>query len=231
MREMTYREIRDNLADVLNRVKYLDETIVITRHGKPEAQIGPIEETAMTDQRPAARDAIISLASRIADAVSATSVAGGVPSWRPDPDREVNEAGPRRHLSEEVLRPRLDAIAGALVTIGVILDQMDAVTRNEGHMERIAAAEGTVNPDDERVMVGLHNDRGYVLDRHLDHAALNFLRYRGLTVDGWENLLKPADTTGAARYLADAVEEYINPRDHAAGWAFHSAQKGLAALS
>lgn len=47
MKEMTYRELRENLADVLNRIKYLDETFVVTRHGKPEAQIGPIKETPM----------------------------------------------------------------------------------------------------------------------------------------------------------------------------------------
>jgi prevent-host-death family protein len=39
--EISYRDFRDNLADVLNRIEYRDESFTITRRGKPVASITP----------------------------------------------------------------------------------------------------------------------------------------------------------------------------------------------
>lgn len=39
MKTITWRELRENLADMLNLVRYTDERLVITRHGKPIVDI------------------------------------------------------------------------------------------------------------------------------------------------------------------------------------------------
>ena len=41
--EISCRDFRDNLADVLNRIEYRNESFVITRRGKPVAIITPYE--------------------------------------------------------------------------------------------------------------------------------------------------------------------------------------------
>ncbi|MFJ6215034.1 type II toxin-antitoxin system Phd/YefM family antitoxin [Streptomyces sp. NPDC092296] len=41
MDEMTAEEARRNFADLLNQVRYQNKTVLITRHGKPVAVIGP----------------------------------------------------------------------------------------------------------------------------------------------------------------------------------------------
>ena len=37
--EISYTDLRDDLADILNRIEYRDETFVITRRGKPIARL------------------------------------------------------------------------------------------------------------------------------------------------------------------------------------------------
>jgi prevent-host-death family protein len=45
--EISYREFRDTLADVLNRIEYRSEKFVVTRRGKRVATITPYEEPKM----------------------------------------------------------------------------------------------------------------------------------------------------------------------------------------
>ena len=39
--EISWRELRENLADVINRVRFQNERIAITRHGKVVAELAP----------------------------------------------------------------------------------------------------------------------------------------------------------------------------------------------
>ncbi|MBI3457304.1 MAG: type II toxin-antitoxin system Phd/YefM family antitoxin [Candidatus Rokubacteria bacterium] len=41
--------LRENLGDVLNRVGYRKERIVVERHGKPAAAVVPIEDLALLE--------------------------------------------------------------------------------------------------------------------------------------------------------------------------------------
>lgn len=41
MKTVTWREFRENLADMINQVKYSGERVVITRYGKEVAQLVP----------------------------------------------------------------------------------------------------------------------------------------------------------------------------------------------
>lgn len=43
---ITWRELRENLADMVNRVRYQNERIAITRHGKVVAELVPSRMSA-----------------------------------------------------------------------------------------------------------------------------------------------------------------------------------------
>lgn len=43
MTTVTWRELRENLADWINRVRYSNERIAITRHGRVVAELVPTE--------------------------------------------------------------------------------------------------------------------------------------------------------------------------------------------
>lgn len=45
MTTVTWRDLRENLADIINRVRYANERVQITRHGKVVAEIRPPEPT------------------------------------------------------------------------------------------------------------------------------------------------------------------------------------------
>lgn len=45
MTEIAARDARDNWADLLDRVQWRDERFVITRNGKPIAQLTPLDAT------------------------------------------------------------------------------------------------------------------------------------------------------------------------------------------
>lgn len=52
MTQVKWREFRDNLADIINRVRFHNERIAITRHGKVVAQLVPSEHIKFTDAAP-----------------------------------------------------------------------------------------------------------------------------------------------------------------------------------
>lgn len=45
---ISHREMRNNSAEVLRRVE-AGETIIVTNHGRPVAQLGPVERSAIDD--------------------------------------------------------------------------------------------------------------------------------------------------------------------------------------
>lgn len=45
---ITWRELRENLADMINRVRYTQERIAITRHGKVVAELVAPQRDAKT---------------------------------------------------------------------------------------------------------------------------------------------------------------------------------------
>jgi prevent-host-death family protein len=47
MTTITWRELRENLADMINRVRYQNERIAITRHGKVVAELVPSAPSAV----------------------------------------------------------------------------------------------------------------------------------------------------------------------------------------
>lgn len=49
MEQMTAEEARRAFADLLNRVGFQGEQILITRHGKPIAKLVPVEEDDASD--------------------------------------------------------------------------------------------------------------------------------------------------------------------------------------
>jgi prevent-host-death family protein len=53
MREITVSNLRKQLADVLNHVRYADEMVIIFNHGKPFAAIVPLSgiESVISSQR------------------------------------------------------------------------------------------------------------------------------------------------------------------------------------
>ncbi len=50
-REIPVTQARDELAELLNRVAYAHERIILTRHGKPVAGLVPPEDLAWLEQR------------------------------------------------------------------------------------------------------------------------------------------------------------------------------------
>lgn len=68
--EISYREFRDGLADVLNRIEYRDESFTITRRGKPVAIIAPYREVPYEAEEGAASrsvpEAIADITNRVA---------------------------------------------------------------------------------------------------------------------------------------------------------------------
>ena len=50
---VTWRFMRENLADIINRVRYSNERIAITRHGKVVAELGPpgVDQDQVSDAR------------------------------------------------------------------------------------------------------------------------------------------------------------------------------------
>ncbi|MEM7416633.1 MAG: type II toxin-antitoxin system Phd/YefM family antitoxin [Gemmatimonadota bacterium] len=50
MRDVTTAEARKNLADLLNRVAYSRERVVVTRHGREIAAIVPVEDLNLLDR-------------------------------------------------------------------------------------------------------------------------------------------------------------------------------------
>jgi len=57
MTDVSTAEARRNLAELLNRVAYGKERVVVTRHGKELAAIIPIEELSLLDRLGEAVDA------------------------------------------------------------------------------------------------------------------------------------------------------------------------------
>ena len=57
---VTWRELRGNLADIINRVRYSNERVQITRHGKVVAELVPtrqLQESQPADPTPHSRSA------------------------------------------------------------------------------------------------------------------------------------------------------------------------------
>lgn len=50
MRDVTTAEARKNLSDLLNRVAYSRERVVVTRHGREIAAIVPVEDLNLLDR-------------------------------------------------------------------------------------------------------------------------------------------------------------------------------------
>jgi prevent-host-death family protein len=51
-RTLTYREARDQFADMLTRAEYRGEVTIITRRGNPVAAVVPLDRIKDTDQPP-----------------------------------------------------------------------------------------------------------------------------------------------------------------------------------
>lgn len=232
-REIGVEEARKVLGTLSDAAAFEGRITYLTRRGRRHSAIVPlsrIKESSMlaVETRTAAREAITALAQKLVPAIRNTPFRTGVPAWKAGVSG--SDTGRQRRLDAAVLKPQIDRIQAALEGIAAILDQMDAVRPNEAQMARIEALEGSVSSDDARVLSFMSGDRHRILEQHLDSAAVGFLRYSGLTVNGWENLLKPADETGATKHLADALLEFATATDQSAMWALESAQRGLAAL-
>ncbi|MEV5709062.1 type II toxin-antitoxin system Phd/YefM family antitoxin [Actinoallomurus sp. NPDC052274] len=52
-REVPVTQARADLAELVNRVGYTGERIVLTRHGKPLAALVPVEDLEALERRPA----------------------------------------------------------------------------------------------------------------------------------------------------------------------------------
>lgn len=49
MASVCFNQLRENLADVLNFVKFKNGRVIVTRHGKPVAEIVPIVDSKSTE--------------------------------------------------------------------------------------------------------------------------------------------------------------------------------------
>ncbi len=50
MQKVSVRQVRHDWAELLSRVRYGGERLVVTRHGAPRAAIVPLEDLALLEQ-------------------------------------------------------------------------------------------------------------------------------------------------------------------------------------
>ncbi|MCO6009581.1 type II toxin-antitoxin system Phd/YefM family antitoxin [Actinoallomurus purpureus] len=81
-REVPVTQARAELAELVNRVGYTGERILLTRHGKPLAALVPVEDLEALDRRPAEIGFSLSLPAE------------------PDTEQPARPAGPMRIAAE-----------------------------------------------------------------------------------------------------------------------------------
>lgn len=93
--EISYREFRENLADVLNRIEYRNETFDLTRRGKKVAALVPQMKPdevpeAIVDRAIAAYEEVVIEGGNFSEMVARAVVAAVLPMAQsmdqPDPD-------------------------------------------------------------------------------------------------------------------------------------------------